>query len=653
MIESERKAVASPVEKAILSSGVTPRALLIGTALSVLLAFLSICQEALGGGLSADGYGSGALFLLFALILCVGLLKRIKAVRSGPSPQELLVVFSMLLMVSAIPINGTLMYLIPNMVGFAHYATPENDWGSQVLPLLPDGLSIKDPGVAKGFFEGLGPDGKPPYGAWIWPFFAWAVLLGAFYFTMISLMVIFRKRWIEEERLPFPMAQVPLALVEGDAGGRPLLRNTAFWAGFFLSGVERLSSIVHLFIPAIRPINLRFYSYTRTIQVFGFTNFIAIGISYLVSLEVLGSILLFTLITYVQMYLLTLYSVPRLVTPPKRPRVIYGVLHQEALGALVVLVGVMLYEARHHLRDVFRKAFGLDPEVDDWDEMLSYRTAVIGSIVCIVFIGFWLWMTGISIWVIPPFLVLMLAIFLGVTRILAESGAVMQAPMSPMQVILHLVGTQALGNSTKAGFFLAQSWAFPDGAHYGLPNGPHAMASASTALKLTYQKGVRSRPLFYACFLALLVGGVTDVASFLYYAYSLGGYGFANSGFVTKTVFSHLSYYGGAITDPSEGKPVRLIWTSIGILSMGLLILARKRFFWWPIHPVGYPIGTIYLSYWFNVFIAWLIKRNVLKYGGPSLYGRSRPFFFGLIFGQAVISSAGSIIAMLAGRAWP
>ena len=300
MIESERKAVeTSPVEKAILSSGVTPRALLIGTALSVLLAFLAICQEALGGGLSADGYGSGALFLLFALILGVGLLKRIKAVRSGPSPQELLVVFSMLLMVSAIPINGTLMYLIPNMVGFTHYATPENDWGSQVLPLLPDGLSIKDPIVAKGFFEGLGPDGEPPYGAWIWPFFAWAVLLGAFYFTMISLMVIFRKRWIEEERLPFPMAQVPLALVEGEAGGRPLLRNTAFWAGFFLSGVERLSSIVHVFIPAIRPINLRFYTYSRSsgIAVFGFTNFIAIGISYLVSLEVLGSILLFTLLT--------------------------------------------------------------------------------------------------------------------------------------------------------------------------------------------------------------------------------------------------------------------------------------------------------------------------------------------------------------------
>ncbi len=243
MIESERKAVASPVEKAILSSGVTPRALLIGTALSVLLAFLSICQEALGGGLSADGYGSGALFLLFALILCVGLLKRIKAVQSGPSAQELLVVFSMLLMVSAIPINGTLMYLIPNMVGFAHYATPENDWGSQVLPLLPEGLSIKDPAVAKGFFEGLGPDGKPPYGAWIWPFFAWAVLLGAFYFTMISLMVIFRKRWIEEERLPFPMAQVPLRWWKARRAGvrfyatRPSGRDFSFpgWSGFPVS----------------------------------------------------------------------------------------------------------------------------------------------------------------------------------------------------------------------------------------------------------------------------------------------------------------------------------------------------------------------------------------------------------------------------------
>ena len=145
------------VEETLPSSGVTWRAALIGTLLSILLGYLAICEHALGGGLSADAFGTGALFLLFALICGVGLLKRIGAVRTGLRPQEMLVVFSMLLMVSAVPINGTIMYLIPKLAGFTHYATPTNEWGSRVLPLLPDGLTIKDAEVAKGFFERVGP----------------------------------------------------------------------------------------------------------------------------------------------------------------------------------------------------------------------------------------------------------------------------------------------------------------------------------------------------------------------------------------------------------------------------------------------------------------------------------------------------------------
>ena len=83
---------------------------------------------------------------------------------------------------------------------------------------------------------------------------------------------------------------------------------------------------------------------------------------------------------------------------------------------------------------------------------------------------------------------------------------------------------------------------------------------------------------------------------------------------------------------------------------MGMLILARKKFFWWPIPPVGYTVGTLLPSWWFNVLVAWLIKRNVLKFGGPSLYGQTRPFFIGLVIGQAVMVSLGALISMWTGK---
>ena len=238
------RVVERPKKKFEQASGVTSRAVSIGAVGSVLLAFLDICQQALGGGgsLTADGYGAGALFLLFALICGIGLLKRFGFSRHGLEPQEILVIFSMLLMVSAVSTGGLLISLIPHIAGFANYATPENEWGSKVLPLLPDGIVIKDRSALKGFFEGLGPGEPVPYGAWISPLCAWLVLLSAFYFTTISIVVILRKRWVEQERLSFPLAQLPLTMVAGEPGDRPLLHNGIFWFGFGVSGLVGSSS---------------------------------------------------------------------------------------------------------------------------------------------------------------------------------------------------------------------------------------------------------------------------------------------------------------------------------------------------------------------------------------------------------------------------
>ena len=649
-VESRREATGERDEReALLAGGTTPRAVLIGAVLSVLLCFLAVCQQALGGGLSADGAGTGALFLLFALICGTRLLKRVGALRSGLRPQELMVVFSMLLVASVVPINGALIYLLPHMAGFTHYATPENEWGSRVAPLLPGGLVISDPAVAKGFFEGLGQGAAVPYSAWVKPLCAWAVFLGVLYLTMISLMVILRKRWMEQERLSFPLAQLPLSLA-GEQGGERL-QNRVFWVGFCTAALVGLSGILRQFLPFIPSLQPSFgiRIYRNSIPLGFETDFIVLGISYLVSMEILGSILLFTILSYVQICLLIASASAILGVSPYIPYAHYTQLHQESLGALAVLVVVGVYEARHHLKDVFGKALGSARAVDDGDEMLSYRAAVVGSMTGVAFICYWLVLTGISPWVVPLFVGLMLVTFLGVTRVLAETGVIMQAPLSPMQSLLQSAGTQALGGSTVAGFFVAQPWAFP-GTHYGLSNGPHAMASASTALRLTHRAGLRSRALAYACFLALLVGGITGAVALLHYAYTLGAYGFANSFYVIKILNYHLSYYGEAIKSHGEGGLVHLLWSGAGAVVMVLLTLVRQRFFWWPIQPIGFAVGTVVPVTWFSIFTAWVIKRNVLKYGGPSLYGRTRPFFLGLILGQAVIVSIGSLVTMLTGR---
>ena len=95
-------------------------------------------------------------------------------------------------------------------------------------------------------------------------------------------------------------------------------------------------------------------------------------------------------------------------------------------------------------------------------------------------------------------------------------------------------------------------------------------------------------------------------------------------------------YMGNMIHSPKAPHLWGWINTGIGAVIMSGLMIARWRYVWWPLHPLGYPIGPIWImtALWFNMFLAWLIKVLVLKYGGVGLYMKTRPFFFGMILGH-------------------
>ena len=78
------------------------------------------------------------------------------------------------------------------------------------------------------------------------------------------------------------------------------------------------------------------------------------------------------------------------------------------------------------------------------------------------------------------------------------------------------------------------------------------------------------------------------------------------------------------------------LWTAYGGAFMGLLTFLKQRLLWWPIHPISLPISTLYMTdmLMLSVFIAWLVKALILKYGGPKLFDRGKPFFVGLVVGQ-------------------
>ena len=86
------------------------------------------------------------------------------------------------------------------------------------------------------------------------------------------------------------------------------------------------------------------------------------------------------------------------------------------------------------------------------------------------------------------------------------------------------------------------------------------------------------------------------------------------------------------VDDFDEIMPYR--WTALGgSLGMLILMIAHQRLSWWPFHPLGFAMapGWTMAPIWFSIFLAWLIKVSILKFGGA---GSTRPFFLGLLAGQ-------------------
>ena len=615
-------------------SGLTARAFLVGAIGSFVISVgAPYGNMALRGSYMAlDFSTAAAVFVFFVLVAIVntllGLIKRSWALTS----PELAVTYIMMIIATSIPTMGLTEYLLPIITAGYYYATPENDWANIIHPYIPDWMCPQGEEVIKYFYEGMPKGASIPWGAWMGPLFYWGLLILALYFVMICMMVVLRKQWVEKERLVFPLIQLPTALLgEGDKPSvvKPFLKNPWMWIGFAIPLIVGSVKALHNYYYFIPDINLRtsLLIFRRTTNLQIALSFPMVGFSYFINLDVAFGIWFFNLLAKVQegtFAILGIESTEKLDYTSGNP-----ILAHQGMGAMMVLVILGLWVARGHIKDVLRKAFRGDPDVDDSGEMLSYRTAVLGIIGGFLFMGAWLRFSGMPLWAIPIFLIVAFMLFLAITRIVVEGGvAVARAPLIASNFIVSGFGSTSLGTQglVSMGFTYV----------YAADIRTFVMASCANGLKLADEwLGGRKRGLFWAMFLAVIVSLVGSIWIVMKLSYTYGGVNMNKWFFFGGSVypFNFIARYVNNPTGPNWGG---WAWTGIGAGVMAILMLARHRFLWWPIHPLGFPISTIWMTNYisFSVFLAWLIKLVVLKYGGPGLYRRTRPFFLGLILGQ-------------------
>ncbi|MBT6146179.1 MAG: hypothetical protein HOH74_12155, partial [Gemmatimonadetes bacterium] len=124
---------------AAVASPFTPRAFVIGGLLAVFLAFACPYTVFLHhtAGMAADFITAGAVFLFFLLTFVVNSLLRLFSGDLALRPGELILVYTMMIVASAIPTWGLVANLLPILSGVYYYATPENNWAGIIHPFIP------------------------------------------------------------------------------------------------------------------------------------------------------------------------------------------------------------------------------------------------------------------------------------------------------------------------------------------------------------------------------------------------------------------------------------------------------------------------------------------------------------------------------------
>ncbi|MFA4029680.1 MAG: hypothetical protein GDYSWBUE_000974 [Candidatus Fervidibacterota bacterium] len=643
----------------VVRGGVTARAILIGAVLSIALNFIAVRNYIVYNAYSgfADHFNTiGVVWLLFALsLLNVVLCPPVKKLRMRP--EELVTVYAMLMVATAYPTMGFGGYLIPLIGGVLYYAKPENRWDELLIPNLPKHLIPQDRFAVRWLFEGG--VSSPPISVWITPLAWWSAFAIAWFILSANIVAIFRRQWVEREKLVYPLAQVPAHLTflteEGRSGS--FYRNKLMWIGFAISLWLSTHNYLAQRVPVVPPLKLANIVQVQRLGIsfnFGIDTLV-IGLTYLVNLDVAFSVWMLHLLTSFELGLLNFIGWG--VSGPAQPHAAGGpLLSAQQFGAMLALI---LWSLKVALREANLRRRNLT-HVGESDLNGHSTQAIpvgvfkpapscragniavgVSTLLSFLLIILFLALSGIPMWAIFPFLTVAMALFYGTTRLLVQTGiGRLRAPCAAAPLLIDLFGTSPFGVVGLVALGLTFVWSGDIQLF--------VMGTAAHALKLADDAGFSFGVTFAVMLLSCVLSILTTLWSYLSLGYRHG----LINGYVWYFVSSP-NYHWGWIADCIQ-NPRPPQWRRVGFMVGGAvfgsaLMALHSRIVNFPLHPVGLCISQINTVFWdwFSMALAWATKLITLRYGGLSAYRASLPFFWGMILGSCV---GRSIVALSARR---
>jgi hypothetical protein len=581
-----------------------------------------------------------SLALLIPFVFLLGLNHILTRSNRHLSSSELITISSMGIVASCMQGEWLSGWYLGIVTAPTYFATAENRWADLLLQHLP-GWGVVDRQATIPFYEGLAEGGSVSWGHWVGPLFWWGSFFGAVLVSNACISVILRRQWMENEKLPFPVATVLLELtgVSGSRGTlQVLLKDRLFWFGFWAVFGMILWNVSTWFVHAVPalPILNGAISVRQIPIAPGFPGFILTDsiltfiFGYFTKSEVLFSLWFFNILTIFQIGFFARlgYSIggadPWTSSDPA--------VGWQNFGGMIVFVAWGLWVARDHLKDVFRAAVGKGA-IDDSGELLTYRFAFWGLILSNLFLALFLHRAGMGWSPILAFGFATWVLYLGLSRIMVESGLVfLRGPITAQAFTWHVLGAVGMGPASSA--MVGLTYAF------GCDTKTLAMTAFAHIPRLGAAMNVRSRKkIVGAILLACLLGAITVISFTLYQGHHVTG----SYNFGVKSFNGHNDGPVGVwrvTANRIQAATLVTDWTRISLLGVGgsfvgLLYWLRYRFPGFPLHPIGFifPATIVSRRVVTSVFLVWLVKTVLLRVGGLELYRRTTPLFIGLLIG--------------------
>lgn len=508
-----------------------------------------------------------------------------------------------------------------------------------------------------------------PWAEWLPTISFWWLIQVLMGFFMLSIATIFRREWIDVEKVPFPTALVAYESVAIPA--LKLQSRTKFIVGMLIGIVAQMP----IFLQALFPWFPDIYGWRTGTCGNGASSLasnpalagivgldsvnkqpLAFPIAYLIPQSVLLSTLLWYLtfvILHQAAYAMGYYTGIETVTDvccrwntyvsTNEP---FKAIVPTYVGGFVGIALFYLYRTRRSIADTIRTALHRS---DEWaeiekDEPIRYRTSYMMLTISTILLAAFFMVSGVSLLRAALLIVTVFITWFAQAYVFGRTSFQMIGDsygMWPFKFFNPVVPDVKTLDYALPVYFSRTFGA--DQASYGWGG---VLFSSFASYRFAKLAGVRNDNVLKASAVTIVV---TPLAVLFVYISLL--YAFGNR---LGPWFTGGGIYGYSTTfyDTYPATEPWILQMVAGILITGAVTLLHARFIWFPLEPIGFIVGfgqfAYEFGYWSTILVAWVLKTATLRIGGSKAYEEiGVPIATGIVAGCMLTILLGGIAGIM------